>query len=136
MHSPQFKLICCLILLCLSSCTVSRNISKKSELTEAVLRAEIIPGNTYKFELKSGQKLKVKITEVDSVNLYGVLIIMSKGKGKQEWVPFTESYSRLYTNVANVKVKEKAPFLTTILVLGVTIPTIMVIGSMALVGAL
>jgi len=114
MHSLQGKFIYYIALVCISSCTVFKPISNNSELAEADFRTKIIPGKTYLFELKSGQTQEVKVTEVDSVNLSGDLRLV--GKGNQKWVPFTDSFSRLYTNVAEVQVQEKAPGRTVILV--------------------
>jgi len=110
LQSLQVKLIC-LIALGISSCTAFKPISKKSELTETEFRAKITPGKTYLFELKSGQKLKVKVTEIDSINLYGVVKTM--GEGKKEWVPFKDSYSSLYMNLNQAEVK--SPFRTFVL---------------------
>jgi len=114
-----------MVLLFLSSCTAFKPISKKSELTEAEFRAKITPGKTYLFELKSGQKLKVKVNEIDSVNLYGVVKTM--GERRNGWIPFTDSYSRLHTNIAKAEVKEKEPVLTILLIEIVILPAVLVL---------
>jgi len=103
-----------MVLLFFSSCTAFKPISKKSELTEAEFRAKITPGQTYLFELKSGQKLNVKVTEVDSANLYGV--VKSMGEGKKEWEPFKDSFSGLYMNLSRAEVKKIQTIWTALLV--------------------
>jgi len=107
MQSLQTRLMWFIALLCISSCTAFKPISNNSELAEADFRAKITPGKTYLFELKSGQKLKVKVTEIDSINLYGVVKTM--GEGKKEWVPFSDSYTRLYSNSTMTEVNKFAP---------------------------
>jgi len=114
MQSLQTRLIWFIVFLFISSCTAFKPISKKSELTEAEFRTKITPGQTYLFELKSGQKLKVKVTEIDSINLYGVVKTM--GERRNGWIPFTDSYSRLHTNIAKAEIKEIEPIGTIVVV--------------------
>jgi len=123
MQSLQTRLIWFIVFLCIPSCTAFKPISKKSELTETEFRAKVIPGKTYLFQLKSGQKLKVKVNEIDSVNLYGVVKTM--GERRNGWIPFTDSYSRLHTNIAKAEVKEKEPILTILLIEIVILPAVL-----------
>lgn len=96
----------------ISSCTSFKPITRNQEFTEVDLRTKIVPGKVYQFDLTSNRQIKVKVTKVDSINVYGIEKIIS-AEGKLQTGPFQDSFEDLKKNTNKVKVKKFDPFLTT-----------------------
>ncbi len=100
------------IIMSLSSCMTYKNISKHNELTEATIRAKLIPGKRYEIKLNYGKILKIKVTSVDSTNVYGIENVMNNER-KMIKQSFSDSFSNLHNNANSISIKKFNPWLTT-----------------------
>jgi hypothetical protein len=100
--------------LCCLGCSTYKNISRRTELSEATIRAKLIPGKKYSIILNSGMELKVRVTHVDSLKVYGTQVFMAQQRTE---IPFSESYSNLHQNASRIAVKKFNPLLTAVAVI-------------------
>jgi hypothetical protein len=91
-----------------SGCTSYKSISKKNEVvSEAKIKSSLKPGGKYKLTLLSGQLLKVKILEVDSIGVHGVRLVRL---GEQH--PFNDTFNDLQSNTTKISAREFDPLKT------------------------
>ncbi|MDX2301210.1 MAG: hypothetical protein NW226_00365 [Microscillaceae bacterium] len=63
-------------------------IHKKNQAIDSSVIAKIEPFQNYKIEDKSGQSFKMRVTAIDSTEIYGRLKIKSKALGEKLSIPF------------------------------------------------
>lgn len=94
----------------LSSCTINKNISKGTDLTEAVIREKLKPGMNYRITLYSGRISDVKIISTDSMRVYGVeTIIVGMG---DETRSYNNSWESIHKNASRIDEIKKSRGLT------------------------
>ncbi len=86
-----------------SACSTYQDIAKRTELSEDLIRAKLIPGKKCRIELNSGLELKLKVTRVDSLHVHGTQTSIN-GKNYSD-NSFSESYSNLHHNANSIAVK-------------------------------
>ena len=102
----------------LVSCSSYQNITKTNEPTIEDFKTKIVIDRDYAFTLRSGKKLYIHITKIDSVNVYGVARD-SKEKNTSTYI-FEDSYEGLHKNVSKIDLLKFDSILTII------IPTIFI----------
>jgi hypothetical protein len=112
----------------LSSCSTYKNISKDTAITQETIRATLKPGKKYAIKLISGPVIKMKVTKVDSVNVYA--IEKSKSSNTFTGYPFIDSYENLERNTARISIRKVDPLLTAV---AIVVPIGFLVGTAVLI---
>lgn len=99
------------LILCFTACSSYKDITRGTELTEDILRAQLLPGKKYTINLNAGPEIMVRITHVDSKKVYGKQTF-NTSKHKNTETPFSDSYSNLHRNANRIAVEKFNPILT------------------------
>ena len=99
-----------LIVQCFTACSTYKDISKGNELNETIIKSKLEPGRKYEINLRTGLVLRVRLTEIDSLNIYGYQQDITGKLSNQS--PFSDSYKNLYKNANRISMKKFNPTLT------------------------
>ncbi len=112
-----------LLPLCLSSCFPYQSISKREMLSAENIREKLKPMTIHWIELKTGQEIKLLVTNVDSTYIYGE-IHEKDSYGFLVKYPYEDKLENLAKNASKISVRKFNPYLTAGIVL---FPVIIVI---------
>jgi hypothetical protein len=101
-------------ILCCSACSY-KDISRGTQLTEATMRAKLVPRKSYEIILNSGVVFQVIVKDVDSLNIYGQQTMIINHR--KILSPYRDSYSELHKNASSISVKKFDPGLAALFIL-------------------
>ncbi len=108
----KFFLFILFIPFVLSSCFTFQSISKREVLTVEKIRAEIKPNKIHWVKLNTGKELKLYVTRIDSVYIYGE-VHEKDSYGFLVKYPYEDKLEALAKNASKVSVRKFNPRLTT-----------------------
>jgi hypothetical protein len=90
-------IICFVLLFC--SCSSFQPLTKKNKPITSEIQYKIKPGKTYKFSLRSGTDLVVRVDRVDSVRIYGNVLDKTN-------YAYNDTFERLVVSAKKISVKK------------------------------
>lgn len=117
-----------MILLSLSSCYTQKSLTGRGELITADIKSKIQPGKIHFITPRYGKRLKVYVTSVDSVKIYGKLYSRD-AQGNSTKSPFEDSFESLEKNAVKVEVRKINPWSTGLLLCTVIFIIPVIIGG-------
>lgn len=112
LHTPMKTLINAIgIALMLSSCYTYKNLAKPNEPVTQEMIGNMKPYKTYEAELKSGQRLILSITSIDSTKIYGTYNYLDQGRLTKKQ-PYEDTRLRFEENTRKLSIHKFNPFLT------------------------
>ena len=106
------------ILLSLSSCYTQKSLTGQGVPISSEIKKKIQPGKIYFIKPRYGERLKVYVTSVDSVKMYGKLY-SKDARGNSIKSPFEDSFESLQKNALKVEVRKINPWSTGLLLCSV-----------------
>ncbi|MEQ1585182.1 MAG: hypothetical protein ABL895_04845 [Cyclobacteriaceae bacterium] len=104
-------IICMGITFMLSSCYTYKNLAKTNEPVTQEMISNMKPYKTYEAELKSGQRLILTISSVDSTKIYGTYNYIDQGRLTKKQ-PYEDTRIRFAENTSKLSVHKFNPLLT------------------------
>lgn len=117
-----------LLSLSLSSCYTQKSLTGRGEPITADIKSKIQPGKIHFITPRYGKRLKVYVTSVDSVKMYGKLYSRD-AQGNSIKSPFEDSFESLEKNAIKVEVRKINPWTTGLLLCSAIIMIPVIIGG-------
>lgn len=91
--------IALIYLLSICSCSTFQPLTKKGQPITSEITTKIQAGKTYKFLLRSGQELVVRVKSVDSLCVYGTVV-------DKTTYDYKDTFESMVVNTKSIKVKK------------------------------